>query len=380
MKPRIGIFGAGQLGAYLCQAAADLGLKTSVLAFTEDSMAIEYADFSVVAEAGDRDALRQLLERSDVLTFEIEKVPLAQLELAEQIAAQGHLRIAPSAAVMRLIQNKFHQKQWLMQHGFPTAPFMDCPDGIALDGIKAELGLPFVQKTHRDGYDGQGVQVVTGADQTLWQGNAFAEQFISDRRELAILVARDTTGNIACYPVVEMEFEGAANILDVAVSPAGVSPAIAERARKLGTDIVEQLDGVGVFAIELFLTGSDEILVNEISPRVHNSGHMTLDAHVTSQYEQHLRAISGMPLGDTGQIAPAVMRNILYTDALQSDSLAMGASRWSDSTHVHWYGKSDGKPMRKMGHVTATADDLDGARRFAAEAINSLYSKTGAEA
>lgn len=338
-------------------------------------MGLEYADHAIVAEQIDDEVVKKLLDRSDVLTFEIERVPAVLLEAAEKRAVNGELVIAPSADIMRLLQNKFSQKQWLIREGFPTAPFVDCPQGSDIDEVAAQVGMPFVQKAHRDGYDGQGVQVFRQQDpaEKFWQGGAFAEQFIAERREFAVLVARNAGGETRTYPVIELEFEDSANILDAAISPARIDAGIAEHAEQLATNVVERLQGVGIFAIELFLQSDDTLLVNEISPRVHNSGHMTIEAHETSQYEQHLRAITGMPLGDSRQLAPSVMRNVLYTSDMKPESPATGATRWSETTNIHWYGKALGKSMRKMGHVTATGIDLDSAGRDAAKALESLF-------
>lgn len=367
MASRIGIYGGGQLGAYLCQAASSLGLSTSVLAVTKDSMAIGFADHCVVAPPSDLAAVRALLACTDILTFEREDVPVAVLEEVERWAGARDIKVAPSIQVMRLLQDKYAQKQWLQTEGFPTAQFVGCSEETTVASLTEALGLPFVQKTHRGGYDGKGVQLVRGPSdaEKLWHANAFAERFIDGKRELSVLVARSLTGEVRCYPVIEMLFDNAGHVLEQAHAPAGLTDAVAQRARLLAEQIVERLQGVGVFAIEMFLTDDGGLLVNEISPRVHNTGHLTIEAHTTSQYEQHLRAITGKPLGDVSQRAPAVMRNILYTDELGAmRRLDCGRTTWNSSTNVHWYGKEGGKILRKMGHITATGDDIaDAARR-----------------
>jgi 5-(carboxyamino)imidazole ribonucleotide synthase len=375
MGPRIGIYGGGQLGAYLCQAANSMGLSTSVLAVTKDSMAIGFADHCLVAPPSDLAAVRALLACTDILTFEREDVPQAVLEEIERWASAGDIDVAPSVQVMRLLQDKYLQKQWLQTEGIPTAQFVSCSEETSMASLVEALGLPFVQKAHRGGYDGKGVQLITdpSGEAKLWRANAFAERFIEDKREISMLVARSMTGEIRCYPVIEMLFDSAGHVLEQAHAPAGITDAIAQRSRLMAEQIVERLQGVGVFAIEMFLTADDGLLVNEISPRVHNTGHLTIEAHATSQYEQHLRAITGKPLGGVAQRAPAVMRNILYTDQLAvMRRLDCGRTAWNGSTNVHWYGKEGGKMLRKMGHVTATGQDVADAARRADAALAAL--------
>lgn len=380
MKPRIGIYGGGQLGAYLCQAAHNLGLTTSVLAFTDDSMAVAYADRCIVGQRSDLSAVRALLADSEILTFELEDVPPAVLEEIEHWSAAGRVTVAPSLAVMRLLQDKYAQKQWLQRQGFPTAEFLDCSDDADLATLATALGLPFVQKTHRGGYDGKGVQLIRDPSDSdkLWRGNAYAERYIADRRELSVLVARSSTGETRCFPVIEMTFSATGHVLEQAHAPVSLEDAKIQQAQELATEIVENLQGVGVFAIEMFLTGDAELLVNEISPRVHNTGHLTIEAHATSQYEQHLRAISGQPLGDVAQRMPAVMRNILYTEELSAlKDLACGPAPWGQSANVHWYGKQGGKALRKMGHITAIGADVASAELHAAATLAALREHRG---
>jgi 5-(carboxyamino)imidazole ribonucleotide synthase len=372
---QIGIYGGGQLGAYLCMAARQLGLRTSVMAFSEDSMAREFADRCIVAEPADVDAVRGLLSSSDVLTFELEDVPAAALDEIALEESAGHIKVAPSVDVLRRLQSKYTQKMWLREQGFPTADFIHCPDDTSLETLSQRLGLPFVQKASRGGYDGKGVQLIRDpADvDRLWRGNAFAERFVPDKRELAVLVARGRSGDARCYPVIEMIFDNEGHVLEQAHAPACLAAPMARQAQDLATTVVDRLGAVGVFAVELFLTAHGELLINEISPRVHNSGHLTIEGHTTSQYEQHLRAITGRPLGDVSQRAPAVMRNLLHSGGLVSaPKLDIGATPRGTSTHLHWYGKKEGKPLRKMGHITATAPTLTLAERHVAAAYRAI--------
>ncbi len=380
MSSRIGIFGGGQLGAYLCQAASRLGLSSSVLAFTEDSMAKGFADRCIVAPPADVHALHALLATTDVLTFEVEAVPDAILDEISRFEAAGQIRVAPSVDVMRLLKDKLSQKQWLQEQGFATAEFVDCGEEVSLQALIDQFGLPFVQKAHQGGYDGKGVQVIRSAEQAdeLWRAGALAEKFIGDKREIAVLVARSADGDVCRYPVVEMLFEPEGNVLLQAHSPAAIPADIAEQALNLGQAIVARLAGVGLFAVEMFLTADGQLLVNEISPRVHNTGHLSMEANVTCQYEQHVRAVAGLPLGEEQQFKAAVMSNMLYSDGwAEMPKLACGANRWDQYTHVHWYGKTGGKQFRKMGHITSVGEDLNTAARRAEDTLQALTQPPG---
>ncbi len=366
MSDRVGIFGGGQLAAYLCQAARNLRLETSVLAFESNSMAVHFADRSLVAPPTDLDALRALIAASDVLTFDLEDVPAIALQHIDRHASSGAIRVAPSIAVLQLLQNKLSQKQWLLRNGFPTAKFRLCSECTTIDELQAALGLPFVQKTHRGGYDGKGVQVIRGPGDagSLWGADAYAEQFVQAQQELSVLVARSVTGEISTYPVVSMRCDEEGHLLRYAHAPADIGQPTAQAARTLAEQVVTRLQGTGVFAIEMFLTAQGRLLINEISPRVHNTGHLTIEGHVTSQYEQHLRAITGMPLGSTAQRSAVAMCNVLLRDVRgHLPDLACGVNAWNRTTNVHWYGKRDGSPLRKIGHITSTADDLRSAQQ-----------------
>ncbi len=207
----------------------------------------------------------------------------------------------------------------------------------------------------------------------LWPGNTIIEKFIAPRRELAVLVARSSTGEEAVYPVVEMDFDDEGHILRHVLSPAPVALAISEQAQSIALAFVRQLDGVGLFAVEMFLQDDQQLLINEVAPRVHNTGHLSIEAHVTSQYEQHLRAIAGMPLGPTEQLAPSAMVNILYTDSI-ADACAHGRGvvAIGNDTYVHWYGKKGTQFLRKMGHITAISDSIAGAQKKVDAALADL--------
>ncbi len=373
MKTRIGIFGGGQLGAYLCQAAATLRMETYVVCFSPSSMAAEYADHTFVAAPDSPAAAAWLVANSDVVTFDTESVPAAALTA---FAEADHLRVAPGADTLRLLQDKYTQKRWLLEHNFPTAEFLECDETITMVELRQQFGDRFIQKTRQGGYDGKGVQLLDrdSSDQKLWRGNAFAERFVERERELAVLVARGASGGTAVYPVIDMRFEEAGHILREASSPAALDGRIAAQAQDLGQKIVTEMGGVGLFAIELFLEPDGSLLVNEISPRVHNTGHLTIEAHATSQYEQHLRAITGMPLGSTGQLSPvALMLNVLQCDtASEEHGRRPGTWPGGSATTVHWYGKPGGPSFRKMGHITSLADSRGTALHHASQALINL--------
>ncbi len=372
MGMRIGVFGGGQLGAYLCQAAASLDIETFVVCFTPTSMAIEYSDHHLIAEPEDAQAAEWLVANCDVITFDTESVPPGALRILEE--ANAGVRVAPSVDTLRMIQDKYTQKHWLATHGFPTAPFVDCDTEVTVTSLRELLGSPFIQKARRGGYDGKGVQLVDTAasDDSLWRGDAIAERYVANKRELAVLVARTADGEAAVYPVVEMLFEETGHVLREACSPADLDAEAAERAQRLGKRIIEKMDGVGLFAIEFFLEMDGTLLVNEISPRVHNTGHLTIEAHETSQYEQHLRAIAGMALGSVVQRSPAaVMLNVLNEAAAETDSCpAAGSWTSGPDTVFHWYGKPGGARFRKMGHITSVANSRDEALHLAETALS----------
>ena len=370
MTTHVGIIGGGQLGMLLCQAARHLELETTVLTPLRTDPAASCCDHLIPGRLDDVEAAAKLVRAADVITFEIESVApqvLRYLGSAEQL---GHARVAPSPAVLLLLQNKALQKDWLERNGFPTAPHVSVSaEDIDADQLVSRFGLPFVQKAQRGGYDGRGVQIIRDAEDlsALWPTPSMFEPFIPNVRELAVLVARDLGGKTAIYDPVDLGFNAEQNILETVIAPAQVEEQIATDAARIAQGVIEKLDGVGLFAIEFFLTEEDELLINEISPRVHNAGHHTLEACETSQFEQHLRAISGLPLGRVSLRRPAVMRNLLYTPDLEPLCTWGPKTVADDQSHsyVHWYGKHDPRPYRKMGHITCLGETAQEALELA---------------
>lgn len=360
---RLGVIGGGQLARMMIPAAGRLGCETTVLDPTAGSPGGELATREIVGAFDDASALRALVEASTLTTYEIETIDTDVLRTLE---AEGH-RIVPAPAVLAVIQDKLLQKQRLAEAGIPTSEFIgvDEPDARSL----ADFGLPLVQKARRGGYDGRGVAVFTDVviEEQVLRTPSLVERFVDYRCELAVLVARGGDGDTRSWPVVEMVFDDRANVLDLLIAPARIDETIAERAREVAIRAVEAVDGTGVFGVELFLTRRDEILVNEIAPRTHNSGHWTIEACATSQFEQQVRAVAGLPLGDTRQHSPAVMVNLLGSADAHGTPVIEGldAVLALPGVAVHLYGKKTVRPWRKMGHVTITAADADSALALA---------------
>lgn len=373
---RVGIIGGGQLGWMLCRAARDLHMESIVLTTQLECPAAAHADRLLLGGLDDVAAAARLADAADVITFEIETVTPAVLEMLASRAESGSVQVRPAPGVLLLLQNKLHQKQWLEQHGFPTAAFV-AGTGTADDAKAARrLGLPMVQKAATGGYDGRGVQIIRDASslEQLWPVPAVLEAFVADAVELAVVVARAADGSMATYQPALMRFHTEGNVLDTVSAPADITRDLTARAIRLAEDIVYHLDGTGVFSIEMFLTQNDELLINEISPRVHNAGHLTLEACETSQFEQHLRAVTGMTLRSTAQHRPAAMKNLLFEASLTHlcDRAPARSISEDAALAVYWYGKRHGTPGRKMGHVTALAESSPAAECLANAASRHL--------
>jgi len=347
---RLGIIGGGQLARMLVPEAARLGCETVVLDPTPASPGGELATRQIEGTFDDAGRLRELVSGCTVTTYEIETIDTDALRVLE---AEGH-RIIPAPAVLAVIQDKLLQKERLAAAGIPVPEFraLDEPDPMAM----AAFGLPLVQKARRGGYDGRGVAVFTDVviEEQVLPGPSMVERYIDYRCELAVLVARGGDGETRSWPVVEMVFDDRANVLDLLLAPARIEPELAELARSLAIGAVEALEGVGVFGVELFLTRSGELLVNEIAPRTHNSGHWTIEGCHTSQFEQHVRAVMGMALGTTERRAPTVSANVLGDVEERQPATLVGEESVLSTprSHLHWYGKHDVYELRKMGHVT----------------------------
>lgn len=369
MKNRIGIVGGGQLGRMLTDAAKKLGFSVTVIDPTPNSPAGQVADKQITAHFTDENAIRKLGEESDFLTFEIE---LANAKILDELSEQG-LQINPSAKTLTLIKDKLEQKKILRKNGIPVTDFVgvETIDDIIIAG--REFGYPFLLKARFDAYDGRGNALVKEEDQIedafsrLRGKNLYVEKFVPFMKELAINVARNNKNEILSYPVVETVHKN--NICHIVTAPAPVKELVKEQAKKFGEETMKHLGGAGVFGIEMFLTEEGNVLLNEIAPRVHNSGHYTIEACKTSQFEQHIRAVTGMPLGSTDMIVPAaVMINILGERNGKAEPKGIEEAEAITGVKVHIYGKMETRIERKMGHLTAVANTVEEAMQNAKKA------------
>ncbi|WP_435185179.1 5-(carboxyamino)imidazole ribonucleotide synthase [Halobellus sp. EA9] len=361
--PTLGVVGGGQLGRMLAEAAAPLGVEMIVLDPTPDCPAAPVARDQVVGDFDDPEAFRELAARVDALTFEIE---LADAELLDSVAEEFGLSVNPAPETLETIEDKLVQKRELEQAGVPVPPFRRVDDADDLRDALAEFGEVML-KARTGGYDGRGnVPVTDPADaedaMEAVGGPAMAETFVDFARELSVIAVQGDDG-VRTFPAGENVHEE--EILRETILPARTDDEVLDRADEVARDVLETLDGRGVFGIELFETPDGKISVNEIAPRPHNSGHWTIEGARTSQFEQHVRAVLGWPLGSTRLRCPTVMANVLGT-VDESRPARLGnveAVLEDENASLHWYGKDEVRPLRKMGHVTLTGGDGgDGAR------------------
>jgi 5-(carboxyamino)imidazole ribonucleotide synthase len=376
----VGIFGGGQLGRMLALEARRMGVRTCVLDPDPRCSAGQVANELLVAPFSDRAAGRELASRADVVTYEFEHIDVSLVAAVEALRP-----VHPSSSVLKMVQHRVRQKQGLSDRGFPLAAYLPVDTWQDLEQAVDSLGLPAVLKTATSGYDGKGQAVLHCPEdappsfQLLRPRSDMLvlEEFVFLEKELSVVCARDVQGQMACYPVVENIHTN--GILDLTLAPARVSPAVAAAARELAGNITEQLDVTGLLCVEMFLTRDGRLLVNELAPRPHNSGHLTLDACPTSQFEQLLRILCRLPLGSTELTTPAVMANLLGDLWIRADGdpstgsghgLDFAAALAVPGVKLHLYGKHGTYPGRKMGHLCAVAPALDTAlsRALAARA------------
>jgi 5-(carboxyamino)imidazole ribonucleotide synthase len=346
----IGILGAGQLGRMLAMAALKIGLRCHVYAPEADAPAYDAAHASTIAPYEDEAALARFAGGCDLVTFEFENVPTACLEFLEKL-----LPVRPNPRALALTQDRLTEKTFLRGLGLETAPFADAPDAGALARAVREIGRPSILKTRRFGYDGKGQTMIReGSDlaaeyRALGGGPMILEGFVAFEREVSVIAARSLEGAVAAYDLCENEHER--HILARTRLPASVAPGLEPAAREIAHKVLDGLDYVGVIGVEMFVArdarGGERLIVNEIAPRVHNSGHWTIEGAETSQFEQHMRAIAGWPLGSTTRRGRIEMRNLIGEEA----------DDWRDilaepDMSLHLYGKLQTRPGRKMGHVT----------------------------
>jgi 5-(carboxyamino)imidazole ribonucleotide synthase len=359
----VGIVKGGQLGRMLIQAGMDYGISTHVLDPDPAAPCRNLCDRFVGADPMDEEALVTFGRSVDVLTFEFEHVNVRALERLE---AEGK-PVFPGSGVMRTALDKGLQKQFFKNNRIPTADFMLVAGRAELE--RAAALFPCAQKTRTAGYDGHGVQLLDSlADRArAWDVPSVIERRVPFVKEISVIVARDRFGNTAVYPASEMAAHPERHLLDRLICPARVAEPVAGQAAALARKIADALGMVGVIAVEMFVTADGSVLVNEIAPRPHNSGHHTIEANATSQYAQHIRCVLGLPLGATGLVCPAVMINLIGEPGHTGPARYQGIedAMRSEGVYVHLYGKAETRPYRKMGHVTVTGTSLEAAEEKA---------------
>jgi 5-(carboxyamino)imidazole ribonucleotide synthase len=354
---RLGILGGGQLGRMLIQQAINYNVTVKVLDPDREAPCKKLCDEFVTGSLSDYETVYNFGKKVDLLTIEIEKV---NVDALEQLENEGVL-VYPQPRVIRLIQDKGLQKQFFKENEIPTAEFQIISS--AKDLQQSQIPFPYIQKLRRDGYDGKGVYKVV--DESYLDG-AFTEPSLIERwidfeKEIAVIVARNEKGDIETFPMVEMEFNPEVNLVEFLISPSTLPFAVQQEAASIATKIAESLKIVGLLAVEMFLDKNGNILVNELAPRPHNSGHQTIEGNVVSQFEQHLRAIFNQPLGNTEGLSNAIMINILGEAGYEGPAVYQGIEKVlkCPGVYVHLYGKALTKPFRKMGHVTIVDNDRE---------------------
>ncbi|MFA5793033.1 MAG: 5-(carboxyamino)imidazole ribonucleotide synthase [Candidatus Gracilibacteria bacterium] len=364
---KLGVLGGGQLGRMLIQAGMNFNVSFYVLDGDSEAPCSRLAEKFTVGPLMDFDSVYNFGKTVDMLTIEIEHV---NTDAMEKLESEG-VPVYPSSKVLKLIQDKGLQKQFMADNGLPTAKFRLLESGEqAVDLLHAgEVNLPFVLKLRKGGYDGRGVLIVRKEEDLAqaFKEPCVLEDFVGDSMEIAVMVARSTTGEVKTYPSTEMVFHPVANLLEFQTAPARIAPEIEKKAEEIAIKASEGLGVVGLLAVEMFVTKTGEVLINEMAPRPHNSGHHTIEGNQTSQFEQHLRAIFGLPLGSTATLSPAVLVNILGEMGFSGNAKYEGMDKVLaiPGVHVHLYGKKITKPFRKMGHAIVLNNDLDKAMQSA---------------
>ncbi len=367
MSKILGIIGGGQLGMMITEAAKKMPeniLKIIVLDPTENCSAAQVGAEQIIADFKDEKAIQELAEKSDIITYEIESGNSDVLKSLEDKA-----EINPSPETLKTIQDKLLQKTFLSENSIPVAEFIPIKSIDELQQGLKKFGYPALLKVRRDAYDGRGNFKINSSEDVqkafdYFQGkNLMLEKFVSFKMEVSVIAARNTKGQIKTYPLVENIHEN--NILRETIAPARVSKEIADKAEEIAKTTMTMLKGAGVFGIEMFVTEDDKILINEIAPRVHNSGHHTLQSSETSQFEQHLRAILGLELGSVKLVHPTIMYNVLGSKDFEGEYMPIEISE--QNVYLKMYGKKISKPLRKLGHVNFVASED--------ESINDLLQK-----
>jgi 5-(carboxyamino)imidazole ribonucleotide synthase len=354
---KIGILGGGQLGKMLMQTALDLDLNVSVLDADPNCSCSTIATTFVQGSITDYDTVYAFGKDLDVITIEIENV---NIEALKQLEKEGK-SVFPQPAIVEIIKNKSHQKQFFLKNGIPTSDFIIV--NSKADVLINSDFIPAVNKMAVGGYDGKGVQLLKSSDDLdlSFDAEGILEKFVDFEKELAVIVARNESGDVKCFPLVEMVFHPIANLVEYQFSPAHVSATIQTKAEEIAKKSAEAFGIVGLLAVEMFLTKDGEILVNEVAPRPHNSGHHTQKSNAVSQFDQHWRAILNLPLGSTEPFCLAAMVNILGEEGHTGEAEVVGLQEVLEINNAFpfFYGKKETKPFRKMGHVSILASDFE---------------------
>jgi len=370
----LGILGGGQLGKMLLTETRKFDITTKVLDPSPDAPCRIACNTFVQGNLTDFNTVYNFGKDVEVLTIEIENV---NVEALEKLQTEG-VKVYPSPQTIKNIQNKATQKQFYATHGIPTAPFQVFQNTESLKKAinEQQLSLPFVWKSARFGYDGNGVKIVRQLTDLnlLPNDQCIAESLVPFKKELAVIVARNAKGQVRTYPVVEMEFHPEANQVEYVLCPARIEEAVAQKARTIAIQVAQAFEIVGLLAVELFQTKNDEILVNEVAPRPHNSGHYSIEAAYTNQFEQHLRAILNLPLGSTESKVAGVMVNLVGAEGYQGKVVYENIEQIMAMEGVtpHIYGKKETRPFRKMGHVTIVNPNINKARQIAEQVKNTI--------
>ena len=369
---KLGILGGGQLGKMMLFDTRKFDIQTYVLDPSDEAPCKIACNKFFQGDLMDFETVYNFGKQVDVLTFEIE---LVNLDALEKLESEG-VKVFPSPKTLRLIQNKGVQKDFYSKNNIPTAPYQRFENLEALISDIQNLKLPFVWKCTEFGYDGTGVKIIrTLSDlDNLPNVESISEELIPFKNELSVIVCRNVSGEIRTYPVVEMEFHPEANQVEYVICPARIEDKVAEKARAIALTVSEKFNHVGLLAVEMFQTINDEIIVNEVAPRPHNSGHHTIEASYTSQFENHIRAILDLPLGNTDSKVAGIMVNLVGEEGFSGDVVYENIETilgWNGVT-PHIYGKKQTRPFRKMGHVTIVNEDMVEARKIAENVKNTI--------
>ena len=364
---KLGILGGGQLGRMLLAETQKFDIHTAVLESNKNAPCAAICNEFVLGDLLDFEAVYNFGKKVDLLTIEIENI---NLDALDRLEAEG-VKIFPKPKDLRIIQSKARQKKFYLEHHIPTAAFhhFEHLDELRHSFENIDITFPFVWKAARFGYDGNGVKIVRNSTDlnSLPNEECIIEELVPFKNELAVIVAKNEGGETKTYPVVEMEFHPEANQVEYVICPARINANIAKKAREIALKVVNDLDFVGLLAVEMFQTETDEILVNEVAPRPHNSGHYSIEASYTNQFEQHLRSILNLPLGATASKVAGIMVNLVGEEGFSGEVFYQNIEKIIkiDGVTPHIYGKKETRPFRKMGHVTIVNSEIDIAREIA---------------